>query len=260
MGTADTVYTPTAFVLVWIVSVILGWTRKHENTLYCFIDSFGLPGSLVRAFMLQRQMIFYDAGEKLMDTFLSQLRSLLRDQAFLLSAGFSVAATIIFMITAVYLLSLDKINITKIADVSDDIELNQGMLENKPISGMFQLAKSDLSNPHAQREIFKSKWKGYLTSLSTFCNFDYINDQKVGVWVGGRFTPRPMLLKVDTIADVIVTTKADKKTAGVIKFGQNTCEIAKKLDENEHIYVVSDKQFGENEEPPTYFSIVKIDK
>jgi hypothetical protein len=51
-GTADNVYTPTAFliVLVWIVSVILGWTGKHENTLYCFIDSFGLPGFISAGF------------------------------------------------------------------------------------------------------------------------------------------------------------------------------------------------------------------
>jgi len=193
-----------------------------------------------------------------MDTFSSQIRGLLRVQAFLLSAGLSVAATIIFMATVLYLLSLDKINITKIADVS---ELNNDiMIENKPISGMFQLTKADLSNPFLQREIFKAKWKGYMTSLGAFCHSNYINDQNVGVWVGGQFTPRTMPIKVDTIADVIVTTKSGKKIAGIIKFGPNTCEIAKKLDDNEQIYIVSDKKFGEMDESPTYFSIGKIDK
>jgi hypothetical protein len=49
---ASVVYTPTTFfiVLVWTVSMILGWTRDHENTLNCFIDSFGLPGFISAGF------------------------------------------------------------------------------------------------------------------------------------------------------------------------------------------------------------------
>lgn len=200
-----------------------------------------------------------------MNAFLFRIRRLLGDRAFILSAGLSVVSVFIFMSTAVYLLGQDKINITKIADV----EFNNDMIGNgisfKPISGMFQLVKADLSNPNVQREInqFKSHiWKGYLTRLSTFCHFGYVNDKAVGIWVGSQFTPRRILLEVDTIADVIVTTKSDRvtATAGVIKFAKNTCEIAKKLNDNEQIYVVSDKEFGETDEPPTYLSIVKIDK
>jgi hypothetical protein len=199
-----------------------------------------------------------------MDTFSSRMHSLLRDRAFLLSAGSSVVATVLFMIMVMYLLSRDKINITKIADVEFDNEVENG-ISVKPISGMFQLAKADLSNPHVQKESFQFKshmWKGYLTSLRTFCHSSYVNDQKIGVWVGGQFTPRQMLIKVDTVADVIVTNKSGRITAaaGVMKFGQNTCEIAEKLNDNEQIYVVSDKEFGETEESPKYFSLVKIDK
>lgn len=29
--------------LIWIVCVMVGWTRKYENSYYCFFDSFGLP-------------------------------------------------------------------------------------------------------------------------------------------------------------------------------------------------------------------------
>lgn len=60
-GAADIFYTPTSFliVLVWIVSMILGWTRKHENTLYCFIDSFGLPGFISAGFYAARLNDFF---------------------------------------------------------------------------------------------------------------------------------------------------------------------------------------------------------
>jgi hypothetical protein len=29
--------------LIWIVCVMIGWTRKYENSYSCFFDSFGIP-------------------------------------------------------------------------------------------------------------------------------------------------------------------------------------------------------------------------
>lgn len=33
--------------LVWVISILLGCTRRHENEFVCFIDSFGIPGIVV---------------------------------------------------------------------------------------------------------------------------------------------------------------------------------------------------------------------
>jgi hypothetical protein len=114
----------------------------------------------------------------------------------------------------------------------------------------------------------KSKvWYGFLVKLDTFCKIGYTN-QKVGVWVGRRFMP----LEVDAVANVIVTT-SDRITAGIIKFGPKTCEIAKNLNgdeqelaknknrgNGEQIYVVCDKPFEEMESIPVEFSISSIDR
>jgi hypothetical protein len=35
--------TMTLVALIWIACVMIGWTRKYENSSYCFFDSFGLP-------------------------------------------------------------------------------------------------------------------------------------------------------------------------------------------------------------------------
>lgn len=43
-----------------------------------------------------------------MGAFLFQLRSLLRDRAFILSAGLSVLTTVIFVSAAIYLLDMDN--------------------------------------------------------------------------------------------------------------------------------------------------------
>ena len=104
--------------------------------------------------------------------------------------------------------------------------------------------------------------------MDTFCKIGYAKDKKVGVWIGGRFTP----LEVDTVANVIVKT-SDKINAGIIKFGPRTCEIAKNLNgdeqelaENktrsngEQIYVVSDKPFEGTESIPVEFAISSIDR
>jgi hypothetical protein len=53
-----------------------------------------------------------------MNEFLSRTRRLLGDRAFILSAALSTGVTVLFMFMVVYLLSRDKINITKIAEVS----------------------------------------------------------------------------------------------------------------------------------------------
>jgi hypothetical protein len=53
-----------------------------------------------------------------MDAFLSRVRNLLKDRAFILSASLSVVVIVLFMFTTVYLMVLDKLNVTKIADMS----------------------------------------------------------------------------------------------------------------------------------------------
>jgi hypothetical protein len=35
---------------VWIISVLVGATRRHESTIWCVIDSLGIPGSLAAIF------------------------------------------------------------------------------------------------------------------------------------------------------------------------------------------------------------------
>jgi hypothetical protein len=29
--------------LIWIICVMIGWTRKYETSYHCFFDSFGIP-------------------------------------------------------------------------------------------------------------------------------------------------------------------------------------------------------------------------
>jgi hypothetical protein len=123
-----------------------------------------------------------------MDAFLFQLRSLFRDRAFILSAGFSVLSTVIFVFTAMYILGMGKINITKIAEVSS-LDLNVNFDESssnvKPISGIFKLANIDLSSSRVDSEIptLKSQiWHGYLVKLDAFCQIG--NDLKDNLNVG----------------------------------------------------------------------------
>jgi len=194
-----------------------------------------------------------------MYTFLGKVRGLLRDQAFILSAGLSVAATFLFMSLAVYLLSLDRINIIKIAEVSSLEVSHESEAKSKPISGIFQLANIDFSKLRADAEISTIKsqiWHGYLIKLEKFCKISHAYDQIVGVWVGSKFTP---LSELGTIANVIVKTE-NIITAGLITIWPKTCEIAKKMNGNEQIYIVSDAPFANIESTPTYVSIVKIDR
>lgn len=186
------------------------------------------------------------------------VRDLIRDRAFLLSAALSFGVVLIVGFSLGSLSSLNKIAVTPIAEISAEVSTLERNI--KPISGIFQLTSVDLSNPRIDSEIltFKAqKWHGFLAELATFCQMshDQINDHKVGVWVGGQF----MQFGVDTIANVIVKT-SDRITAGVIKFGPKTCEIAKNLNNSEQIYVVSDRPFENIESTQTYFSIIKIDK
>jgi hypothetical protein len=36
--------------LAWLIAVIVGATRRHESTIWCVIDSLGIPGVLVSVF------------------------------------------------------------------------------------------------------------------------------------------------------------------------------------------------------------------
>jgi hypothetical protein len=209
-----------------------------------------------------------------MNAFLSRTRRLLGDRAFILSAGLSMAATVLFISMAVYLIGRDKINITKIADMSV-VSINtpiERKTNTNRLSDVYQLVNVDLStqpiSTYEMRALKAKVWAGFLVKLDTFCKIGYAKDQKVGVWVGGRFTP----LEVDTVSNVIVKT-SDRTTAGIIKFGPRTCEIAKNLNGNEQelaenktrsngeqIYVVSDKPFEETESIPVEFAISSIDR
>jgi hypothetical protein len=209
-----------------------------------------------------------------MNAFLSRTRRLLGDRAFILSAGLSMAATVLFMATAVYLIGRDKINITKIADMSV-VSINNPVerkTNTNQLSDIYQIVHVDLStkpiSTYEMRALKAKIWSGFLVKLDTFCKIGYTKDQKVGVWAGGKFTP----LEVDTVANVIVKA-SDRTTAGIIKFGPRTCEIAKNLNgdeqelaENktrsngEQIYVVSDKPFEETESIHVEFSISSIDR
>jgi hypothetical protein len=162
------------------------------------------------------------------------VRDLIRDRAFLLSAALSFGVVLIVGFSLGYLLSLNKIAVTPIAEISAEVSTSelhyQREIERniKPLSGIFQLASVDFSNPRIDSETFSFKsqiWHGFLAELETFCQMshDQINDHKVGVWIGGEFK----VFGVDTIANVIVKTP-DRVMAGIIKFGPKTCEIAKK--------------------------------
>lgn len=229
---------------------------------------------LLEASILLTNLTFYGDRESIMNAYLFRTHRLLGDRAFILSAGLSTAATVLFMSMALYLIGRDRINIIKIADMSV-ISINKPIehkIDTNPLSAVYQLVNVDLStHPISTFEMraLKSKvWSGYLVTLYTFCKMGYTKDQKVGVWVGGRFMP----LEVDTVANVIVKT-SDRTTAGVIKFGPKTCEIAKNLNgdeqelaENrdrsngEQIYVVSDKPFEEMKSIPVEFAISSINR
>jgi hypothetical protein len=32
------------YLFVWLLAIIVGCARKHENEVWCLIDSFGIPG------------------------------------------------------------------------------------------------------------------------------------------------------------------------------------------------------------------------
>jgi hypothetical protein len=197
-----------------------------------------------------------------MGKFLLQMRDLLRDRAFVWSAALSIAVTVIFISTSIYLFGFDKINITKIAQVSIT-EVNKDSRENeinaKPISGIFQLANRDFSAPRTDEDIAALEsqiWHGYLIKLETFCQISNTYNQNVGVWIAGKFTP---LHEIGISANVIVKA-TNRTTAGIIKINAKTCELAKTLNDNEQIYIVSDAPVSETESYKTYLSIVKIDK
>jgi hypothetical protein len=207
-----------------------------------------------------------------MNAFLSRTRRLLGDRAFILSAALSMAAAVLFMSMAVYLIGRDKINITKVADMSV-VSINKPIerkINTNRLSDVYQLVNVDLStqpiSTYEMRALKAKVWSGFLVKSDTFCKIGYTKDQKVGVWVGGRFTP----LEVDTVANVIVKT-SDRTTAGIIKFGPRTCGIAKNLNgdeqelaenktssDGEQIYVVSDKPFEETESIPVEFAISSL--
>jgi hypothetical protein len=75
-----------------------------------------------------------------MNAFLPRTRRLLEDRAFILSAVLSMAAIVLFMPMAVYLICRDKINITKIADMLV-VSINK-TIERKtntnPLSAIYQ--------------------------------------------------------------------------------------------------------------------------
>jgi hypothetical protein len=37
-------YNLLGYIFVWSLAVIVGCVRKHENEIWCLVDSFGIPG------------------------------------------------------------------------------------------------------------------------------------------------------------------------------------------------------------------------